>query len=115
MRTRDLPTTARAQELRAVPTEAERKLWLRLRDRRLGGAKFVRQAPVGPYFADFACRETKLIVEVDGSQHVDSAHEEARDAFLLSRGYSALCFRNGDAGVEIGRVHRRERQDAGVK
>ena len=97
MRTRDLATTARAQTLRAVPTDAERKLWFRLRDRRLNGAKFVQQAPVGPYFADFACRESKLIVELDGSQHVDSAHDATRDAFLVSKGYSILRFWNDDA------------------
>ena len=54
MRTRDIPKSARA--LRAASTEAEEKLWYRLRDRRLGGTKFVRQAPVGPYYADFVCR-----------------------------------------------------------
>jgi very-short-patch-repair endonuclease len=97
MRTRDLPTTARAQTLRAAPTDAERKLWHHLRDRRLAGAKFVRQAPVGPYFADFACRESKLIVELDGSQHVDSAHDATRDAFLVSEGYSVLRFWNDEA------------------
>jgi very-short-patch-repair endonuclease len=97
MRTKDLPTTARAQELRSVPTEAERGLWHRLRDRRLIGAKFVRQAPVGPYFADFACRESRLIVEVDGSQHAESTHDQKRDAFLLSQGYSVLRFWNDDA------------------
>jgi len=96
MRTGDLPTTARAQTLRSVPTDAERKLWLRLRDRRLNGAKFVRQAPVGPYFADFACRESKLIVELDGSQHVDSAYDATRDAWLVSQGYSVLRFWNAD-------------------
>jgi very-short-patch-repair endonuclease len=97
MRTTDLPTTARAQSLRGAATDAERKLWLRLRDRRLNGAKFVRQAPVGPYFADFACRASKLIVELDGSQHVDSAHDAKRDAFLLAQGYSVLRFWNDDA------------------
>ena len=71
MRTLDIPTNARAQTLRAASTEAEKKLWQRLRDRRLGGAKFVRQALVGPYYADFPCRARKLIVEVDGSQHAD--------------------------------------------
>ncbi len=96
MRTRDLPTTARAQSLRSVPTDAERKLWLRLRDRRLNSGKFVRQAPVGPYFADFACRASQLIVEVDGSQHDESAYDAKRDAFLVSQGYAVLRFWNAD-------------------
>jgi very-short-patch-repair endonuclease len=97
MRTTDIPTTARAQTLRAVATDAEHKLWLRLRDRRLNGAKFVRQAPIGPYFADFACRASMLVVELDGSQHADSAHDAKRDAFLVSQGYSVLRFWNDDA------------------
>jgi very-short-patch-repair endonuclease len=97
MRTRDLPTTARAQTLRSVPTDAERKLWLRLRNRRLNGAKFVRQAPIGPYFADFAWRGSRLIVELDGSQHDKSAYDARRDAFLVSQGYAVLRFWNADA------------------
>jgi very-short-patch-repair endonuclease len=96
MRTRDIPRTARAQTLRAASTEAERKLWYRLRDRRLGGTKFVRQAPVGPYYADFVCRACKLIVEVDGSQHADGAHDGKRDAILIALGYRVLRFWNAD-------------------
>jgi very-short-patch-repair endonuclease len=104
MRTRNILTAARSQEFRAAATEAEHKLWLRLRDRRLGGAKFVRQAPIGPYFADFLCRASKLVVELDGSQHADSAHDVTRDTFLLSQGYSVLRFWNDDVLRAIGEV-----------
>ena len=62
-------TTRRAQLLRKTPSEAEKRLWGFLRDRRLNDCKFVRQAPLGPYFADLLCRERKLIVEVDGVTH----------------------------------------------
>ncbi len=96
MRTRNIPRSARAQTLRAESTEAEKKLWRRLRDRRLGGAKFVRQAPVGSYYGDFVCRACQLIVEVDGSQHVDSAYDEKRDAILNALGYRVLRFWNAD-------------------
>jgi very-short-patch-repair endonuclease len=96
MRTRDIPKFARAQTLRAASTEAERKLWYRLRDRRLGGTKFVRQAPVGPYYADFVCRACKLVIELDGSQHADSAHDDKRDAILIALGYRVLRFWNAD-------------------
>ena len=96
MRTRNLPRSARAQTLRAESTEAEKKLWLHLRDRRLGGMKFVRQAPIGPYYAGFVCRACKLIVEVDGSQHVDSAYDHKRDATLVALGYRVLRFWNAD-------------------
>jgi very-short-patch-repair endonuclease len=96
MRTRNIPRSARAQTLRAESTEAEKKLWRRLRDRRLGGTKFVRQAPIGPYYADFVCRACKLVVEVDGSQHVDSAYDDKRDATLVALGYRILRFWNAD-------------------
>ena len=96
MRTRNIPRSARAQTLRAESTEAEKKLWRRLRDRRLGGEKFVRQAPIGSYYADFVCRVCKLIVEVDGSQHVDSAYDDKRDSTLIALGYRVLRFRNAD-------------------
>ena len=56
----------------------------------------MRQAPVGPYYADFACRARKLIVEVDGSQHVDSAYDDKRDAILIALGYRVLRLWNAD-------------------
>ncbi len=61
----------RERQLRRNQTEAERILWERLRDRRLAGFKFRRQHRVGPYYADFVCTEARLIVEPDGSQHLD--------------------------------------------
>ena len=97
MRTRNIPKFARAQTLRASSTEAEKKLWRRLRDRRLGGTKFVRQASIGPYYADFVCRACKLVIELDGSQHAESAYDDKRDAILIAQGYRVLRFWN--AGV----------------
>lgn len=82
--------TRRARRLRAAGNDAEAVLWSELKARRLNGHKFVRQWPVGPYIADFACREKKLIVELDGSQHLGSAHDESRDAFLNGLGFSVL-------------------------
>jgi very-short-patch-repair endonuclease len=96
MRTRNIPRSARAQTLRAASTEAEEKLWRRLRDRRLGGVKFVRQTPVGPYYADFVCRACKLVVELDGSQPADSAYDDKRDAILIALGYRVLRFWNAE-------------------
>jgi very-short-patch-repair endonuclease len=96
MRTKDFPTIARAERLRAASTEAERKLWGKLRDRRLADAKFVRQATIDRCFADFVRRESKLIVEIDGSQHAESRYDEERDGFLLSQGYSILRFWNAE-------------------
>ena len=89
--------TRRARALRRNATNAERILWRRLRYRALGGFKFVRQAPVGPYVADFLCRQRNLIVEIDGETH-STAAEIARGgiwtAFLGSRGYRVVRFHN---------------------
>lgn len=84
------PTTLRARELRQAANPAERCLWRALKARQLGGHKFTRQFPVGPYFADFACREHLLLIEIDGSQHMESGYDKRRDAYLLNEGYSIL-------------------------
>jgi len=68
--------------MRREMTDAERKLWFLLRDRRLASAKFRRQAPIGPYIADFVCLRRKLIVEADGGQHYESNRDVARDRWL---------------------------------
>jgi very-short-patch-repair endonuclease len=77
-------------------TDAERALWRILRSRQLVGRKFRRQRPVGRYVADFACMEAKLIVEVDGGQHVDNQYDEERSAWLRSMGYEVIRFWNPD-------------------
>ena len=89
--------TAFARSLRRNSTEAEKRLWSVLRDRRLVGHKFRRQVPIGPYFADFACYDAKLVVELDGSQHIDDrAHDERRDAELARRGFEVLRVWNNE-------------------
>ena len=82
--------------MRREPTDAERKLWFLLRDRRLAGAKFRRQAPVGPYIADFLCPRRKLIVEADGGQHIDNAHDAERERWLAGEGYCVARYSNLD-------------------
>jgi very-short-patch-repair endonuclease len=72
------------------------KLWFALRDRRLGGFRFVRQADVGPYVVDFLCRERKLVIEVDGGQHVESEKDRVREAHLREQGFRILRFWNTD-------------------
>ena len=91
---RSTGTTARARGLRKGDNQAEALLWLELKRRKLGGYKFTRQFPVGPYFADFACRERWLVVEIDGSQHAGSVHDIQRDALINAQGYSILRFWN---------------------
>lgn len=89
-------TTDRARGLRQGGNEAEALLWLDLKRSKLGGFKFTRQLPIGPYFADFACRKKKLVVEVDGSQHAGSAHDRQRDAVFRRLGWSTLRVWNHD-------------------
>jgi very-short-patch-repair endonuclease len=84
----------RARAMRRAPTDAERRLWRLLRDRRLDGLKFRRQVPVGPYIADFLCVGTRLIVEADGSQHAENSRDKVRDAHLAGEGWRLLRFWN---------------------
>ena len=101
MRGPDQKTTQRARNLRREQTDVERQIWLRLNNRKIAGCKFVRQEPIGPYFADFACRERKLLVELDGSQHADSEYDRLRDAYLASLGYRVLRFWNSDVNARM--------------
>ncbi|MDX8532356.1 DUF559 domain-containing protein [Mesorhizobium sp. VK25A] len=89
-------TTERARNLRQAGNQAEALLWLELKARKLGGYRFTRQFSIGPFFADFACRERWLVVEVDGSQHADSSYDRRRDDFMQAQGYSILRFWNHD-------------------
>jgi very-short-patch-repair endonuclease len=96
MRGPDRISTQRARDLRRRSTDAEWTLWLALRDRRFGGFKFARQHPIGPYYVDFVCREQRLIIEVDGGQHADSATDRRRDCHLASLGYRIVRVWNSD-------------------
>jgi very-short-patch-repair endonuclease len=84
------------RRLRRQATNAETKLWFALRDRRLGGFKFVRQEAIGSYVVDFVCRTKRLVIEVDGGQHADNRKDRARDAALNAEGYDVLRFWNSD-------------------
>jgi len=86
----------RARQMRREPTEAERRMWRLLRDRRLGGFKFRRQEQLGRYIVDFVCFERKLVIELDGSQHAESAYDAERDAWLRSRDFVVLRFWNNE-------------------
>jgi very-short-patch-repair endonuclease len=71
-----------ARLLRRNATDAARPIWRLLRDRPLDGVKFRRQVPIGPFVADFASIEHRLVVELDGGQHAKSKSDAARDRFL---------------------------------
>ena len=84
-----------ARRLRREQTDAERILWQHLRSRQMRDAKFRRQFPIGPNFADFCSPERRVIVELDGAQHLErSGEDEARTSFLNSEGYRVLRFWN---------------------
>ena len=91
-------TTRLARRLRECETWGERLMWSWLRDKRFSEYKFRRQHPVGPHFLDFFCIETKLNIEVDGSQHglpKNQLADSERDAFLTAQGIKTLRFWNG--------------------
>src|SRR5262249_44048133 len=99
MRQDELRSRSLAKRLRRQMTEPEVVLWSRLRHDMLLGWRFRRQHPIGPYVADFACVRARLIVEVDGGTHSNSAeveHDRKRDAYLLSKGWRVFRVSNED-------------------
>jgi len=95
---RSIPDHARsrARSLRTSLTDAERRIWYRLRAHRFYDVSFRRQFPVGRYVVDFVCLEARLIIEIDGGQHSESRQDSIRDAWLRSQGFEVLRFWNND-------------------
>ena len=96
-----------AKTLRKNMTDTEVILWQDLRRKQLGGFRFRRQHPIGPYIADFACSSEKLIIEVDGWTHgteAELAHDAKRTTYLEANGWSVLRFENEDILNHIGQV-----------
>ena len=89
---------SRARSLRRDMTDAETKIWQRLRAHRFSGFSFRRQFPVGPYIVDFICLDERLIIEIDGGQHesAQAADDAKRDAWLRGEGFRILRFWNND-------------------
>jgi very-short-patch-repair endonuclease len=96
LRGANLKKTERARRLRRASTDAETRLWNRLRSRALGGHKFVRQEPIGPYVVDFVCRELRVVIEVDGGQHATAKPDAIRDQWLADHRYRVLRFWNNE-------------------
>ena len=82
--------------MRREPTDAESKMWLLLRDRRLSHLKFRRQVPFQSYILDLACFEKRLVIEIDGSQHASSERDAARSAALAAEDFRVLRYWNND-------------------
>jgi very-short-patch-repair endonuclease len=90
---RDSVAQRRARELRLNATDAERRLWYRLRRRQVSGYRFRRQVPIRGYIADFACIEAMLVIEVDGGQHAERPrYDEERDRRIEAEGFRVLRF-----------------------
>ena len=92
-----MKNTQRARALRKNQTDAERLLWRHLRSRQLQGYKFRRQVPIGHYIVDFLCVTLKLIIEVDGSQHISNIdYDKTRTQNLENRDFLVVRFWNND-------------------
>jgi very-short-patch-repair endonuclease len=93
--------------LRSQPVSAEAKLWAKLRSRRLGGHKFIRQAAIETYFVDFLCRERRVAVEIDGGTHGTDGEirrDIARNKKLAALGYRVFRVSNRDVFDNLERV-----------
>jgi very-short-patch-repair endonuclease len=94
-----------ARKLRQAMTDAERKLWARLRGKQVGNARFRRQEPIENYIVDFVCFDRKIIVELDGGQHAVRVEKDAaRTAWLNSRGFRVLRFWNSEVFEDLDAV-----------
>ena len=94
-----------ARNLRKNLTEAEKLIWRRLRNRQLAGCKFRRQHPIGPYIVDFVCLAQKLVIELDGGQHMTAiGYDTKRSEFLEGKGYRVLRFWNHDVFTDTDTV-----------
>jgi very-short-patch-repair endonuclease len=97
----------RARALRKGQTDAEALLWSRLRSRQIGSLKFRRQRPIGPYFADFACLEIGLVIELDGGQHAElsgNRYDQKRSDDMAALGFQTLRFWNHEVLSETDAV-----------
>ena len=86
----------RARDLRSRMSDAERKLWYALRDRRFAGFKFRRQVPIGRFIVDFVCFEARLVIEVHGGQHADNLQDRYRDRWFAAHKFRVLRFWNNE-------------------
>jgi very-short-patch-repair endonuclease len=96
-----------ARRLRAEMTPQERRLWRSLRERQIR-ARFRRQVPIGNFIVDFACFHPRVVIEVDGGQHLEQeADDLSRDAWLTSEGFVVLRFWNHEVDRELEAVLER--------
>jgi very-short-patch-repair endonuclease len=99
-----------AKRQRAMMTRAEALFWSMVRAHRLGGSKWRRQAPLGPYVVDFLCEQLKLVVELDGPPHETAearAKDASRDRWLADEGYTVLRIMNDELLGNPGAIEKR--------
>ncbi|MBJ6726499.1 endonuclease domain-containing protein [Geomesophilobacter sediminis] len=99
-----------ARQLRNEMTDAERSIWLRIRDKQIAGAQFYRQKPLLGFIADFYCPKANLVIELDGSQHQEPSHlqtDELRDQAMANEGLLVLRFDDRQALLETDAVVER--------
>jgi len=100
----------RARTLRKESTVQEKIIWNLIRNRQLNGLKFVRQYPIGKYIADFACRQKKIVIELDGGQHNESEaikYDKERTDYMESQGYRVIRFWNNDVDNNLEGVYEK--------
>lgn len=98
-------TLINAKNLRTNQTDFENILWQRIRAKRLNGIKFRRQVPIGKYIVDFVALGRKLVIELDGSQHLDNQkYDNQRTEYLKEKGYKVLRIYNNDISDNIDSV-----------
>jgi BirA family biotin operon repressor/biotin-[acetyl-CoA-carboxylase] ligase len=107
------PLTPTARKLRRTSTEAEARLWPHLRSRQLDGVKFTRQFVIGPHIADFAARDLRLAIELDGGQH-DEASDAPRTRLIEAHGYRILRFWDNDVLANTEGVLEAIRQEISI-
>ena len=93
-----------SRQLRENMTDAERRLWAKIRMKQLKGCQFYRQKPIGDYIVDFFCPKAKLVIEIDGSHHLVGEtieYDRIRDDYLSSLGLRVLRFTNADVLTNI--------------
>ena len=96
-----------SRKLRSNMTDAEQLLWSRLRHKQISGVQFYRQKPIGGYIVDFYSAAARLVIELDGSQHLlpkHQAQDEARDKLITAMGLMVIRFDNRQVILDIENV-----------
>ena len=106
--------TILARNLRKNSTIHERRLWNLLKNRQFYNLKFKRQQPIGDYIVDFICKEAKIIIEIDGSQHNEPDninYDKVRTEYLKKLGYKVIRFWNNEIYENIEGVALRLKEE----